>query len=283
MGGFGEQPPVGGGGGGGIPGLPPISIGSSGGGADAGAVNSALGEIEGWVGDVASWGQSYVNNLLGGLVDELQTIFADVWNWLKSLADTWLGQLVQGIWDWLKNLYEQLKCYVQEVLKWLKWYEAYEQKFWSKILNPILQVISSLRRVLLIFRIFHLKFASELDQWLANREAAIARLILWQRNEFNTLTNWLNYIINPLGLFNEGLYLQTALSSITQLWSALWAVGNQPLGAVILQEQETQAASVQYKTAQADIVTTGASGLLPADLDLTQQFAAQYQAWGYNL
>lgn len=280
MGGLEGGPPLGGGS---TPSLPPITIGGGGGGADTGSVNTALQELESWVGDVSAWDQAYGNSLVGGLVDELKNIFGAIWNWLKSLADTWLGQLIQSVWDWLKNLYEYIKGFVETLLAWFKWYESLVNYYYQKIFGPLLQIISSLRRVLLIFRIFHLKFAEELDSWLAQREAALARIFLFYHNQINTIVNWLNEIINPFGLINEGLYLQSALQSIGSLWSALKDVGDEPLTSTQLQQQQQYSQMFLYKNVTSTAVTTAASG---PSAEFQSDLAAQQQllsSWGYTI
>lgn len=262
--------------------FPVVEVGSSSGGTDAAAVTAGFGEVESWVGDVASWIGSVVSSLFSSLVSELQKIFTAIWNWLKSLADTWLGHLIQTVWNAVKTIYERVKAIVEEILCYFRFLQQLQDYYFNQFIKPILQVIASLRRVLVIFRLFHLKFAEELDSWLAAREAQLTKIFLLERGELNRIIDYLNYIVNPFGLVNEGLYMQSALQSITQLWAALKGVGDVKPGAGTLQQQATYSTYFTAKNAATTMNETAASGLQPIDAANFAAASQQLTALGYQ-
>ena len=278
MGGYGGLGEGGIGGGGG---LPPITVeppGSSGAGA---GISGALASIINYIGGLDTWQTNRVNALFGGLGKSLENIFGSILDFLKHLKDTWLGHLIGSIWDRVKKIYKSIAGAIKKIICILQAYEDLVTQYEDKILKPIINLIQRVRRVLLIFRIFHFKFAERLDNYLRIQEAKLARIFLFQRRWLNYVIDYLNLIVDPFGLFNEGMYVKSALRSIGDLFGALWGAQNRPLGSSDAKAQAQMASSLDRKNINEYGATVVKTGLPPTDLATIDQIARAFAGHGY--
>ena len=278
MGGYGGLGEGGIGGGGG---LPPITVEPPGGSGAGAGISGALASIINYIGGLDTWQTNRVNALFGGLGQALGNIFGSIIDWLKHLKDTWLGHLIGSIWDRVKKIYKSIAGAIKKIICIIQAYEDLVQQYEDKILKPIINLIQRVRRVLLIFRIFHFKFAERLDNYLAIQEAKLARIFLFQRRWLNYVIDGLNLIVDPFGLFNEGMYVKSALRSIGDLFGALWGAQNHPLGSSDARAQAQMAASLDRPQIREYAASVLATGLPPTDLATIDQIAAAFAGHGY--
>jgi hypothetical protein len=231
------------------------------------AVDSTNADIWGVLHDVA------VGN--GGIWTDLGKVLSDLihFQFRQFLSDlvAWLGELRAKIAIWLKPL--------TDYLKFEKWW--LDQVF-NHVLKPILDFIQGLRRILLIFRLLHIGWASKLDEWLAGLESELVTKFMQARSDIQVLANWINWILGPGGLFSFPLLLLSQLQTLPQLWAALANIPSQAVAATTAQAQQASRASGTRTGALSEIRDRGDT---PTGDDLIRyaQVRAIYQADGYTV
>jgi len=151
-------------------------------------------------------------------------IFSELWGWLKN-------SLWPTLWGWITDLRRWLYHFFKPLIDVLNQMKKAQDAYYKQVLKPVLVMLQKIRSILVIFRVFGLKWAVSLDQYLAGREALISKAFLQTRQELNTLADWIDWTINLGGLLNEGMFIWSAIQSISQLAGALWGQSNNPLGA----------------------------------------------------
>lgn len=184
--------------------------GDSGGGFDLGSlIDFFLGDIVAAINAIIGFLQSLVSALvqaLNFLFTGEQNIFgfsfaslSEVWNGLKKLTDAIFKNIVLASITKLYDLYKKLKAWATKLKAWLDKLHAIMQKYQMMYFRKIIQIIQRARKILTIFRFFHLKFAQKLDGWLATIEGKITHYLLLVAQKENEVINWVNFIVDPLG------------------------------------------------------------------------------------
>jgi hypothetical protein len=264
--------------------LPPFPLPPSGGsGSPGGSVTGALGSIISWVGSALGWTQGYANALLGGLENALKQIFAQIVSLFQYLAQTWLGQIIKSIWNKLAQIFAAVSKELKLILKEFQEYEKLVRYWENKILGPILNVIQALRKTLVIFKLFHLKFASQLDNYLSGIEGRLVNIFLFYQRELNYIIDAIDLIVDPFGLISEGLFIQSAVRSIGAVWAGV--MGYPSSGITPAQTAAAQARTQFYTaTSQKDYMKgLAAGGTNPDDQAIIDAQTQGYAELGYKV
>ncbi len=136
-----------------------------------------------------------------------------------------ISDIVHGrflhLWEDYLKLKAKLKAWFEKHLGWLlRLRQAFDQWF-RRTIVPILNLLQRIRRVLAIFRVFHLKFAEKLDALLGRLESKIIRNVLVLRQKVNEISTIINLILDPsLVIRNVPLLrsIWTALDDITRIF-----------------------------------------------------------------
>lgn len=67
-------------------------------------------------------------------------------------------------------------------------------------LRRIINLIQRIRQVLVVFKLFHLKWATKLDNWLSHIEGNLIRHELEILAKTNEIIGWINFIADPTRL-----------------------------------------------------------------------------------
>lgn len=204
--------------------------------------------------------QAALSSIIGGLVSTFQKLAQWIIAGWDFLTKSWLPKLIAVI----RSIRDKVNRFLAPLLKEIQIMRQNEQIVFNLYVKPLLNFISRLRQILLVFRLFHLKFAAQLDQDLATIEGKISQVVIDVRAQLNQLTDYINIILDPLGNLSYGLYIQRALSSIGALFNALHAAQNLPIGAKDQAAQSVDAHSLDSKQVQADTMATANGGLQPA-------------------
>lgn len=215
--------------------------------------------VNGLIGVIAAMQQalSGIVSALSSTLQKLASFLISAYDWLVK---SWLGKLIAVI----RSIRDKVNRFLAPLLKEIQIMRQNEQIVFNLYVKPLLNFISRLRQILLVFRLFHLKFAAQLDQDLAMVEGKISQVVIDVRAQLNQLTDYINIILDPLGNLSYGLYIQRALSSIGALFNALHAAQNVPIGAKDAAAQSIDAHSLDSKQVQADTMATANGGLQPA-------------------
>ena len=249
------------------------------------AVNQAIGGLYGVDASIADGTNAAIGDVWGAL-SAFPVGMSQIWQTVEKIwHDLWAGNFKGLLTDLVALIHEieqDLKYILQPLINWIKFEKAWLDMMYNQVIKPLLNLIQRIRQTLVIFRLLHIGWATSLDQWLANLEGRISQAFLQARQDINTLANWVNYIVDPSGLFNVPLMLLTQLQTIPQLWAALANIPSVLLGAADQQAQATAAASGTKAGAQADI-NARVGGNTSADLTRYTQIQALYQGDGYTV
>lgn len=161
-----------------------------------------------------------VNSLFGGLRDWAYNTFASLFKFLDSLW-TWLrDRILQRIIDLIQRIRDWLKKYLDPLLKIIDKYRRLLRDLWQTYVKPIYDFLQRVRRVLVIFRLLGFKWAKKLDERIVKLETALTDAFFAVYSNLNVLADWINYIIDPFGVFQPSIWL----GSITQSVGAIIGV-----------------------------------------------------------
>lgn len=128
-----------------------------------------------------------------------------------------LASLIKRVWNLYQTLRERIRQWIEPVIRYLQKVREYWDLIFNTYVLPVLDMIQRLRQVLLVFRLFNLKFAEKLDAQLLLLQHKIAEPFEEVRRRINSIINTLYVYMDPLGRINAGVYLQTAARSIGEL------------------------------------------------------------------
>lgn len=281
MGGF-ESSPIGTGPpAGGVP-LPPI-IGVGGGGGSSTCVDAGLGQVLGYVGSVLGYANSFASGLFNALKSAITAIVNQISAFLQHIAQTWLGQILKSMWTTVKQIFQAVQKEITSIVKLLQYYERLVKYWEQKILGPIINLIQALRKTLVIFRIFHLKFAVQLDNYLSGIEGRLTNIFLWYQKQLNYIIDALDFIVDPFGLISEGLFIGSAIRSIGAVWAAVMGY---PQSGITPAQSTAAAARTQFYTAQSQqayMKGLAAGGTNPDDAAIIAAQRQGYAELGYKV
>jgi hypothetical protein len=215
-----------------------------------------FGGLVGFIVDIINAIIQFLVDLVAAIVNALNFLFAgeqsifgfsfaslsEVWNGLKKLTDAIFKNIVLASLTKLFDLYKKLKAWATKLKAWLDKLHAIMQRYQQMYLRQILQIIQRARKILVIFRFFHLKFAQKLDNWLATIEGKIAHYLILVAQKTNEIISWVNLIVDPRGALKAFPFLAGLIAALDVTWSGIFGTpftwwlglgpGNQPTGKI---------------------------------------------------
>ena len=247
-------------------------------------VNAAIGglySVDAAVAEAAFGGLSAIWGALENVWTWLGGVFSNLWNMITNVLRWIMHTLLPDLVRWVNEIRAKITLWLQPLIKLIKFEMAWLDMVYQNIIKPMLLLIQRLRSMLVVFRLLHIGWATSLDQWLASLENRISAAFIQARQDIGVLANWINYVIDPTGLFNLPLLLLSQLQTLPQLWAALANIPSVAIGAVDAQTQATSAAS----GTQANVLSEmngRAGGATADDLSRYTDILALYQADGYS-
>lgn len=207
--------------------------GDSGGGFDFGSlIDFFLGSIADLINAIIGFLQALVSELvqaLNFLFAGEQDIFGfsfksatEVWNSLKKFLDRIHLQIIVAVLTKLYDAYKKLKAWVEKLKKWLDRLHSLMQKYQMMYFRRIIQIIQRARKILAIFRFFHLRFAQKLDNWLATIEGKITHYLLLVASKTNEIISWVDLIVDPRGALKTFPLLAGFIGALNVTWSGIF-------------------------------------------------------------
>ncbi len=185
--------------------------GDSGGGFDFGSLfDSLVGELAAVVDAIIQ----FLHDLVVALVSALNTLFAgeqaifgfsfaglsDVWGGLKKILDHLLHDVILASLAKLYDFYKRILAWAKKLKAWLDRLQQIQKKLQTPAFRHFINLIQRIRKILLVFRLFHLKFAQKLDAWLAGIEGKLIQRQLEYQRKTNEIIGWINFIADPTSL-----------------------------------------------------------------------------------
>jgi len=158
------------------------------------------------IGFVWFWVRYLVSALIL-LFQRLSKFLLHIWQQYVKRAIQWLAVHVQKLRAWLKRTIGPI---IQRLEKIKKWYDTHILKQQLRML----QMLQSIRRVLGILRIFHVKWATKLDNTLADIQNRIEQSISIVRGTLNQIINTLAIAFDPAMLITRNLLSASLLSHL---------------------------------------------------------------------
>lgn len=172
---------------------------------------SGIGDLFSGIGSLAaslwsafSWLYSLISAVFVGIYNLLVQVFQFLYGILGKV-----GGLFKKIWDgFFKGLltrlanaiikvHQWLETHLAPLIKFLQKVRAYIDRIYNRYVRPILNTIQQIRRVLLVLRALHIKWAEELDRRLLDIEGRIAQAFLTVRGALNAAISWLSAATDP--------------------------------------------------------------------------------------
>jgi hypothetical protein len=136
-------------------------------------------------------------NLIGSVLDFLYGILGKVAALFRRLWDGFFKGLLIRLANGILRVHQWLEAHLGPVIRFLQKVRAYIDRLYNIYVRPILNTIQQIRRVLVVLRALHIKFAEELDRRLLDIEGKIAHGFLTVRGALNATISWLNAASDP--------------------------------------------------------------------------------------
>lgn len=171
-------------------------------------------------------------NYIGGVFSVLLALIRWVWGWVRYLVQALillfhrLSKFLLHIWQqYVKRAIQWLAVHVQKLRVWLKrtigpiikrlekikkWYDTHILKQQLRML----QFLQSIRRFLGILRLFHVKWAAQLDSTLADLQNRIEVSIAIVRGTLNQIISTLAIAFDPSLLITRNVLGASLLSNL---------------------------------------------------------------------
>lgn len=211
---------------------------------------------------IYSWLAGILNTIVGWIVQ----IFEFLWQALRTLADyLWsailvtvnfilkmlstVGRFFRALWEnvikkgllHLVSLYQRLKATLARIfgpiLRILRRIRAFIDYWYFRIFGPILNLIQRVRAILVVFRIFNLKWARRLDERLLRLEGKLTGPFLLIRRYLNMIATTINLVLDPELILRKNVL---AASLLKFLGAVKRIVGFGDDRALTIQEEESQ-------------------------------------------
>ncbi len=171
-----------------------------------GLIFTVYGILQRTIGFVWFWVRYLVQALIL-LFRRLSKFLLHIWQQYVKRAIQWLAVHVQKLRAWLKRTIGPI---IQRLEKIKKWYDTHILKQQLRML----QMLQSIRRVLGILRIFHVKWATKLDNSLADIQNRIEQSISIVRGTLNQIINTLAIAFDPTMVITRNLLGASLLSHL---------------------------------------------------------------------
>jgi hypothetical protein len=209
-------------------------------------------------------------------------LWSSLWTWLTGLWD-WLNRtIIQRLKDLIQRIHDKLKEIFGPLLDYLKRLRDRYRELWLQYVKPIYDFLQRLRRVLVLFRLLGFKWAQRLDARIVALETALTNSFLAVWSNLNMLANWINYILDPFGLFQPSVWLRSIQASI----GAIIGLGTQkmtdPGFTTNPLQYSTAEGYYQRDTMTARIHARNLTGTLPEDDACMASLRATAASLGYT-
>jgi hypothetical protein len=225
----------------------------------------------------------FLNALVGVLVQVLnfllqgeQAIFgfsfaslSEVFKGLKNILDQVFKVTVVAALKHLLSLYQKLQQWIRKLKPWLDKLRKLQQQQ-QQAMKRFINLIQRIRQVLVIFRIFHLKFARKLDDWLAGIEGKLITRVSQLQRKTNEIIGWIDFIADPTRLLRLAPMAQSIYRYLRGLRGVL---GIPESRALTVDEDKRQAQDRALLTGRTDLEDPAVQRIL-AGLDAAAQVYA---------
>ena len=240
--------------------------GDGGGGFDFGGLfDSLLGDLAAAVAAIIQ----FLQELVVAIVNALNTLFGvdqaifgfsfvgseTILRWLKQIWDTIQKTVFGALLKHLYGLFQKLQAFVKKLKAWLDKLHQLQQKYEMKYFRLVIQILSRARKILTIFRFFHLKFAQRLDNWLATVEGRLGHFQILMAQKLNETIAWVNLVVDPRGALRTFPLVAGIIAALNVTWSGIFGVPFQGAGGAGSKVDPSVSVKVTFPQTVADAKT----------------------------
>lgn len=181
----------------------------------------------------------FLVDLVNALVEVFNVLFAgeqEIFGFSFKGLDTVrkiFKKVAQAIWQvaihkallHLFHLYQQLREWAKKLKGWLDRFHALQRRQQVQAFRRVINLIQRARRILLIFRLFHLHWADKLDHYLVKLEVRLVQRQFDLARKTNEIIGWLNLVLDPRGFLRVIPQLGSIANIIRALVGAVDAAG----------------------------------------------------------
>ena len=197
------------------------------------AIVSVLGALFGFGGGGKSAGE-LVNDLAAQVNKVTHSLAQFIWKvgFLLGLLLKWVHDMFVGLLQTILHLLQKLAALVKSIitdlipklLKIIRQMRAFLNQVYLKYIRPVLVWIQYARRWLAILRIFHIGWATKLDNWLVRLQGRIIAPYLYVLRTINGVGTWINLVVTVRGIIQRPVFLNTMYAYQSD-WVNMWWVG----------------------------------------------------------
>lgn len=209
----------------------------------------------------------WIWNLIVALVNILVTIFKTIGKFLLNIWNNYIKKAIQWIADHITRLRDWLKRVLSPVVKFFQKLKAWYDQHILKQQLRLLQIIQQIRRFLGILRLFHIGWASKLDNALADVQQRIQQSIAVVRGIFNQIINTLALVLDPTLFVTRGVLGGSLLGNLGAVKRIFGFGDNRILSASEQATLDTQHALYFKSTVDTHVKELATSGPTQDDQD----------------
>src|SRR6266849_4447516 len=142
-----------------------------------------------------------------------------------TLFDEILGSTVFGFFSKVWSIIGKIRQWIGKLKRFLDQLRRIQQVHQLQAMRRMINLIQRIRKILVIFRVFHLKFATKLDNWLAGIEGLLIRREFEIARKTNEIIGWLNVILDPRALLRTPTLLNSLGGTFKDIVTAITALG----------------------------------------------------------
>lgn len=130
-------------------------------------------------------------------------IFKDAGNFFVTAFRQVLPTLLTHIHDWAVLLAKKLASWLGPIVRWIQKKRKWLLDLWKKHVQPVLDAVDIVRRVLRVAGKLHIPGATSIDQKIANVENKITAVFHDVIGKINEVLNWVNRVVTVDGILQE--------------------------------------------------------------------------------
>lgn len=215
-----------------------------------------------------------LNFLLGGIESTFGFSFeglGQIWQGISKMMDRIWRAVVLAALKKLWSLYKTLLEWARKLKAWLDKLHALMKKYQMMYFRKVIQLIQRARKILTIFRFFHLKFAQKLDNWLATIEGKLAHYMILVAQKENQIISWVDFIVDPLGNLKKLPLIAGFITALDATWAGIFGTPfTKYFSGVFSRGQTASVSSSLGKTAAAVRNGAGDAGRVQSMYSATQ-------------
>jgi hypothetical protein len=164
-----------------------------------GGLEDAVKKFADWTVRAASFLASAVKNV----IEFFKKLAGSVANILGHIWTGFFKKIFTALLHGIQDVHKFLEAKLRPIIDYLKKIRAFYDRWYKQYMRPILNMMQNIRKGLQILKLFHVKFAQDLDKRIAGIEAQLTNTFLTVRGIFNSLIDFTNAIADPLRLLRH--------------------------------------------------------------------------------